>query len=72
MKRSLALKFNDEYSVHIHCEPIKYDLHHLSIISRNKNGKNEMVDTKKEFFLEADKLTMICDYFTGVKNDLNN
>lgn len=70
--KTLELKFTDEHSVHFTCEPIKYDLHHLSIISRSKNGKNEMVDTKKEFFLDADKLNMICDYFTGVKNDLNN
>ena len=72
MKRSLGIGFSEEYEVYFHCEEIPQPpgTYHLQIVSKSF-WKNQKIENKKDLFLEKNQLMMICDYFNGVKNDLD-
>lgn len=72
MYEILEIGFSEDYEVHFTCEEIATSpgMYHLQIVS-TFFWKQQEIDSKKEFFLEKNQLMMICDYFNGVKNELN-
>ena len=73
MKEILEIGFSEEYGVHFTCEEIPQPpgMYHLKIVSKSVWHSRQQVESKKDFFLEKKQLMMICDYFNGVKNELN-
>jgi hypothetical protein len=72
MNEILEIGFSEEYEVHFSCVEIPQPpgMYHLKIVSKSI-WKQQEIENKKEFFLEKKQLMMICDYFNGVKNELN-
>jgi hypothetical protein len=72
MNEILEIGFSEEYEVHFSCVEIPQPpgMYHLKIVSKSI-WKQQEIENKKEFFLEKNQLMMICDYFNGVKNELN-
>ena len=72
MKEILEIGFSEDYEVRFSCEEIAQPpgMYHLQIVSTSI-WKQQKIDNTKDFFLEKKQLMMICDYFNGVKNELN-
>jgi hypothetical protein len=70
--RKLEIGFSEDYEVCFSCEEIPQPpgMYHLKIVSTSI-WKEQKIENKKDFFLEKKQLMMICDYFNGVKNELN-
>jgi hypothetical protein len=70
--KTLEIGFSEDYEVRFSCEEIPQPpgMYHLQIVSTSI-WKEQKIDNKKDFFLEKKQLMMICDYFNGVKNELN-
>ena len=72
MIRSLAMKYSDDYIVFWKVEPVEAveDQYHLQIVSRMLDD-GKWTETKKDFFMSKEQLTMVYSFFNGVQNDLN-
>jgi hypothetical protein len=71
--KKLEIGFSEDYEVSFTCEEIPQPpgMYHLQIVSKSVWRSRQQVENKKDFFLEKNQLMMICDYFNGVKNELN-
>ena len=72
MKRSLGIKFNEHYDLFFHCKtiPTPEGVYQLQLVDKD-SLRGPSLENKKDMFLTKDQLIMICDYFNGVKNELD-
>jgi hypothetical protein len=72
MMKSLPIRYSDDYVVIWTIEPVEAveDQYHLQVVSRLFE-KEKWQETKKEFFMSKEQLTMVCSFFNGVQNDIN-
>jgi hypothetical protein len=72
MKRSLGIKFNEQYDLFFHCNtiPTPEGMYQLQLVDKD-SLRGPSLENKKDIFLTKDQLMMICDYFNGVKNELD-
>ena len=72
MLQSLAVRYSEDYIVFWKIEdvPAVEDQYHLQVVSRALDD-GKWTETKKEFFMSKEQLSMVCSFFNGVQNDLN-